>query len=168
MGKIIYQLTLLSHAKRVFELGSGFGYSGYWFAKAMGRGSELFLTDSSAQNLKKAGDFLSQMPGGPTVHGAEGDALQSLDRTKGSFDIIFLDLDKSSYPKAFARAMPRIRKGGLLIADNTLWSGKVADSRVKDADTRGIRKFNKLIFANPALVSTILPVRDGLAVCLKK
>ncbi len=168
VGKIIYQLALMNRAERVFELGSGFGYSAYWFAKAMGRRGELFLTDGSAENLVRAETFLSQIPDGPAIHCMEGDALASLSRTKGSFDIIFLDLDKSSYPEAYSRALKRIRRGGLLIADNTLWSGKVADVRVQDADTRGIRKFNKLIFSNPALVSTILPVRDGLAVCLKK
>ena len=97
----------------------------------------------------------------------QGDALKTLDSLPGPFDIVFLDLDKRRYPQACRKALPKIRKGGFLIADNALWSGDVAKPSVCDPNTEGIRVFNRMIHSDPKLLSTILPIRDGLAVCLK-
>ena len=80
--------------------------------------------------------------------------------------MIFNDVDKHQYPAAFRKALPRIRKGGLFITDNVLWSGKVARDD-DDPDTNGVREFNRLIYSWPSLYSSILPIRDGVAVCLK-
>lgn len=166
VGRILYQLALISGAKKVLELGSGFGYSAYWFAKALGPGGKLILTDGSRENLEQARHFLKRMGRAPRCSFLEGDALRSLDKINGTFDIVFIDLNKRQYPQALKKALPRIKKGGLLIADNTLWSGDVI-LKTADPSTRGIQKFNRMIFSNRSLVSSILPIRDGVAVCVK-
>lgn len=167
VGKILYQLTLLTQAKRVLELGSGFGYSAYWFAKAMGKEGDLILTDGSRENLDQAKDFLSRMENKPKLSFFHGNALEIIETIHSDFDIIFNDIDKRQYPEALKKALPRIKKGGLLIADNVLWSGEVLNKKNPDSNSRGIQEFNRLIFSDAHLVTTILPVRDGVAVCLK-
>ena len=84
--------------------------------------------------------------------------------TPGEFDLIFVDLDKESYPRALKAAIPRLRLGGLYVADNALWSGRVADGRARDAETRALREHNRLALSDERLVGGILPVRDGLFV----
>ena len=97
-----------------------------------------------------------------------GDALELLSEQKEQFDIIFCDVDKEDYPRAFRLALPRLRKGGLFVADNALWSGKVADKRPTETTTKAIQEFNRLLYASPELFTTILPIRDGVAVAVKK
>lgn len=167
VGPVLLQLAFLSRSKRIFELGSGFGYSAYWFARAMFPDGDLFLTDHSPENLDQAERFLSRLAQKPRIHCLPGGALESLEKTPGKFDVVFCDLDKKLYPQAFKAALPRIRRGGLLIADNTLWSGEVLDANSADEKTRAVREFNRLAFNSPELASSLLPLRDGVTVCLK-
>jgi predicted O-methyltransferase YrrM len=95
-----------------------------------------------------------------------GDSMQMLDSVDGEFDLIFNDVDKHQYPDAFRKAAPRIRHGGLFITDNALWYGRVARDD-EDRDTEGVREHNRLAYSSEELYTTILPIRDGLAVCLK-
>jgi len=97
-----------------------------------------------------------------------GDALELLSEQKQEFDIIFCDVDKEDYPRAVRLALPRLRKGGLFVADNVLWSGKVAQKNPSEASTKAIMEFNRLLYASPELFTTILPIRDGIAVAHKK
>src|SRR5216683_924447 len=99
-------------------------------------------------------------------HILTGDAVQLIERVPGKFDLIFIDVDKHQYPAAFHRAMPRLRRGGLLLADNTLWSGRVA-RKATDSATRGIQRFNRLIYSSRQLFPVIIPLRDGVAICRK-
>ena len=89
---------------------------------------------------------------------------RSLRKTSGEFDVVFIDIDKDGYPQALEAAAPRVRPGGLLLADNVLWSGKVVDASVRDAVTEGIRAFNRALFARRDFVSVIVPLRDGVAI----
>ena len=97
-----------------------------------------------------------------------GDALELLSEQKQEFDIIFNDVDKEDYPRVFRIAIPKLRKGGLFVTDNVLWSGKVAQKNPPDAATKAILEFNRLLYGSPDLFTTILPIRDGVAVALKK
>ena len=98
-----------------------------------------------------------------------GDALESLKATPGQFDLIFNDVSKTQYPAAFKLAVPRVRVGGLFITDNVLWSGRVTRRAASDdADTRAIQKFNRMVYRSPELMTTIVPLRDGMAVCVKQ
>jgi len=96
-----------------------------------------------------------------------GDALEYLSEEKETYDIIFNDVDKIDYPRVFRLALPRLRSGSLFITDNVLWSGRVTKPN-PDATTKAILEFNKLIGESPELFTTILPIRDGVSVCVKK
>ncbi len=166
VGRLLMILARAIGAKRVFEMGSGFGYSGLWFAKALPRNGRITLTDTSAVRSKEALDYFGQAHQAEKVTGLVGDAVELVQGAKGPFDLIFLDADKARYPLAFKAALPKLRRGGLFIADNVLWFGKVTASH-PDAETRGILEFTRLIFATPGIASSILPLRDGLSVSLK-
>ena len=97
-----------------------------------------------------------------------GDALELLSEEKQQFDIIFNDVDKEAYPRVFKLALPRLRKGGLFVTDNVLWNGKVTDKKSSDPRTKAIMEFNQLLYSSPDLFTTILPIRDGVAVAIKK
>ena len=167
VGRVLFILAKLVGAKRVFEMGSGFGYSAYWFAKALASGGKVFQTEGSRENSKQAEDFFRRGGLSKKAEFLVGDALELIDQVKGAFDIVFIDMDKENYPRAFQKAKRRIRKGGLLLADNVLWSGKVVNGP-RDQPTRGILEFTRLLFNDPDFFATILPVRDGVGMGYRK
>ncbi|MGH9476535.1 MAG: O-methyltransferase [Terriglobales bacterium] len=161
-------LATLAGARRVFELGSAIGYSTLWWAEAVGEGGEVFYTDSSAANVAEAKGYFERAGRTERIRVLEGEALQSLAATQGEFDVIFCDLNKPQYPEAFRQAVPRIRTGGLLVADNVLWRGLAAETPPPgDAETQAIVEFNRLLYCDSRLEPVILPLRDGVAVARK-
>jgi predicted O-methyltransferase YrrM len=167
VGRILFQLGRLTGAKRVMELGSGYGYSAFWWAIATPPDAKIYCTEGSAENAKLAQEFLTRAGVWQKIEYYVGDALEGFGRIPGTFDIIFMDIDKHGYPDAFRQAYPRLRKGGLFVTDNVLWSGRVVEQN-PDKTTRGVIEYNKLIYNTPGAFSTILPVRDGVAVTLKE
>jgi caffeoyl-CoA O-methyltransferase len=168
VGRVLHQLALIHHAKTVFELGSAIGYSTIWWARAVGADGKVFYTDGDRNKADEARGYFDRAGVADSITIKVGDALELLSEQKQSFDIIFCDVDKEDYPRAFRLAVPRLRKGGLLVADNVLWSGKVTQKKPADASTRAIVEFNRLLYSTPELFTTILPVRDGVAVGIKK
>jgi predicted O-methyltransferase YrrM len=167
-GRLLYQLARTIQAKRVFELGSAIGYSTLWLAKAVGPGGMVYYTDSDPANAKRAQAYLRRAGVHSRVTIMVGDALKMFATTYGKFDLIFNDVNKTGYADVLRNAVPRLRVGGLFITDNVLWSGRVAKPTAPgDADTRAIKTFNKLIYRSPKLFTTIVPLRDGMAVCEK-
>jgi predicted O-methyltransferase YrrM len=168
-GRMLYQLAKLAGAGRVFEMGSAIGYSALWLARAVGPGGVVYCTDGDPANAERARDYLRRAGMLPRVRFLVGDALELLKSTSGKFDLIFNDVHKLQYPEVFRLALPRLRAGGLFITDNVLWSGKAArPAAKKDKDTRAVQEFNRLVYGSRRLFSTIIPLRDGLAVCLKE
>jgi predicted O-methyltransferase YrrM len=155
-------------ADRVFEMGSAIGYSTAYFARAVGRGGQVFYTDGDSKNAERARGYLERMELADRVTIKVGDAVASLEETTGYFDVIFIDVDKEGYPAALKAAAPRVRRGGYLLADNVLWSGKVVDPALRDAATEGIRVFNRTLFALQEFRSTIVPLRDGVAIARRE
>ncbi len=166
VGRVLEQLTRVTGASRIFEMGSGFGYSAFWFAKGLPPNGRVILTDGSAENIKQATGFFKRAHLDGKIEGVVGDALEIIDRYPGPFDIIFNDVDKEDYPKALKKAIPKLGKGGLFISDNALWFGSVLSKEDKP-DVIGIQEFNRLSFMREDLYTTILPLRDGVAVSLK-
>jgi len=165
-GRLLYQLARLIQARHVFELGSAIGYSTLWLARAVGPEGTVFYTDSDPANALLAADYLRRAGVLNRVRLLTGEAIQLFDSTEGQFDLIFNDVDKTGYPAVLRRAIKRLRVGGLFITDNVLWSGRVAAPAVRnDADTRAIQEFNRLIHRSRKLFTTIIPLRDGFAVC---
>ena len=167
VGRLLFVLARSIRAEAIFEIGSGFGYSAIWFAKAMSGAGRVVMTEGNPANVDAARGYFDRVGLRDRAVFERGDGLEILERYPGPFDIVFLDLDKKDYPRAFERALPKLRKGGLLIADNTLWSGKVAEPDVDDEPTRGIREFNRRVMTSPELMATLLPLRDGVAVAIK-
>lgn len=165
VGRLFHLLTVGTKAKRILELGSGFGYSAYWFAKGVGKDGKVILTEKDAENVRMAEQYFRKGGLLDRVEILQGDALKVIEKLNGSFDIIFNDIDKKEYPKGFRKAIPLLRKGGLFLADNVLWQGKILDAR-PDAATAGILTFNRLIFSKEVF-TTILPLRDGVSISLK-
>jgi predicted O-methyltransferase YrrM len=168
VGRVFFQLARLMGAKTVFEMGSAIGYSTIWWARAVGAGGRVIYTDGDPKNAERARRNFESDGVADRIEIRTGDALELLSEEKtGAFDIIFNDVDKEDYPKVFRLAVPRIRKGGLFITDNALWSGKVAEDGKGEKTTEAIKEFNRLLYGSKEVFTTILPLRDGVAVALK-
>jgi len=168
VGRILYQLATMIGAKTVFELGSAIGYSTIWWARALGEGGRVVYTDGDRKKADEARRYFERAGVSKKITVKTGDALELLSEEKQEFDIIFNDVDKEDYPRVFKLAIPRLRKGGLFVTDNVLWSGKVAQKSPSEASTKAILEFNRLLYSSPDLFTTILPIRDGVAVAIKK
>ena len=153
-------------ARRIVELGSGFGYSGFWHARAVGAGGELHLTDGDPENERKAQAYLSRAELWDRVTYHVGDAVTSLNGLDGEFDVVYDDIDKEGYPDAWRAASERVRIGGLYVCDNVLWSGRVLDGD-PDERTQAILEHNRLIADDERYISTIVPTRDGVMVAVR-
>ena len=165
---MLYQLALIAKAKTVFELGSAIGYSTIWWARAVGENGRVTYTDGDPKKAKQASRYFERAGVSKQITIRTGDALELLSEQKQEFDIIFNDVDKEDYPRVFRLALPRLRQGGLFITDNVLWSGRVAEKNPKDSSTKAIVEFNRLLYDSRDLFTTILPIRDGVAVAVKK
>jgi len=168
VARVLQQLAMMINAQHVFEMGSAIGYSTIWWARAVSDGGRVIYTDGDAQNAERARGYFGRAGVANRIDIRIGDALEVLSEQKQEFDIIFLDVDKEDYPRAFRLVAPRLRKGGLFITDNVLWSGRVTHKNPSDARTKAIQEFNHLLYKSPDFFTTILPIRDGLAVALKK
>ncbi|MGE5113112.1 MAG: O-methyltransferase [Acidobacteriaceae bacterium] len=171
VGRLFYQLVQMTQAESVFEMGSAVGYSTIWWARAVGEGGRVIYTDGDRKNADEARGYFQRAGIADRVDVRVGDAIELLSEEKGQFDIIFCDIDKDDYPRAFRMAAPRVRKGGLFVADNTLWHGRVvAPQGSKEAEmetTKAILEFNRALYASDEFFTTLLPLRDGVAVGLK-
>jgi predicted O-methyltransferase YrrM len=168
-GRVLEIMARSIAARRIFELGSGFGYSAYWFSRATGTDGEIHLTDMDPENRDKALDFLGRAGLDGPIDYHVSDALEALGKTDGTFDIVYCDIDKEGYPDAWAQAKERVRVGGLYISDNMLWSGRVTDEATEEPDerTRAIDATNRAISSDPAWRSSIVPIRDGVMVAIR-
>jgi predicted O-methyltransferase YrrM len=166
VGRVLFLLARLIDAKRIFEMGSAVGYSTIWLARGAGEEGVVYYTDTEEENARLAAAYFKKAGVSDRVRLLTGDALHLIDTVDGDFDLIFNDVDKHLYPEAFAKAYPRLHRGGLLVSDNVLWYGRVAEAK-KDALTEGVREFNRLIYSTDDLFTTILPIRDGISVSLR-
>ena len=168
VGRLLHQLALISGARTVFEMGSAIGYSTIWWTRAVGEGGQVIYTDGDRKNANEARGYFERAGVTKQVTVKVGDALEILSEQTQQFDIIFCDVDKEDYPRALRLALPRLRKGGLFVADNVLWSGKVAQKKPAEASTKAIQEFNRLLYSSAELFTTILPIRDGVSVSVKR
>lgn len=176
VGRVFYQYARLIDAKTVFEMGSAVGYSTIWWAMAVGEGGKVHYTDGSRKNADEARRYFAQAGVAERIEVHVGDALEVLSERKEEFDILFCDIDKPDYPRAGRMAPERVRRGGLFIADNTLWRGDVSYAagnpglkleHEPDRSTAAIVEFNELVYQSADWYTTIIPLRDGVTVALK-
>jgi predicted O-methyltransferase YrrM len=157
-------------ASRVMELGSGYGYSAYWFARAVGPGGSVTCTDGDAGNAAQAQEYLTRAGLWDRVSFRVGDALTGLGQESGEFDVIYCDVDKLGYPDCWRAARERIRVGGLWLCDNVIWSGHVATGTDREGLpgwTAAIRAHNALVAEDDRYVASIVPIRDGVMAALR-
>ncbi len=166
VGRILNQLARLNGAKRIFEMGSGFGYSTLWFARALDDDGRIYHTDGDAENTRKAREYLDRAGLLARAVFNTGDACRILAKTPGQFDIIFMDIDKEQYPDGYRVLRERVKPGGLVLVDNLIWSGRVAAGD-DDPATSGVREYLRLMWNDADFASSLLPVRDGLGVSLR-
>ncbi len=166
VGHLLEILARSVEAESVIELGSGFGYSALWFARAMLDGDRLIQTDMKEENAGLSKSFFEKAGFGNLYDFRVGDALQVLEQEEGHFDIIFNDLFKEHYPRVIDLAYKRLRPGGLLISDNTLWRGRVLEQQ-PDGKTRGVLQFNQALKEHRGFLTVQLPLRDGVSLSYK-
>lgn len=164
-GRWLELLTQMVGGRRVYEFGSGFGFSAFYFARAVGPEGRVYGSERDAWELETHRELFAGHPLAARIELRQGDGVEIFDSLEGDFDVVFLDLDKERYPLALERAVPRLRPGGLLLADNVLWGGRTSrDAAEGDRSTLALQRFNELAHADPRLQTSILPVGDGLSV----
>jgi caffeoyl-CoA O-methyltransferase len=167
-GRWCELLSRAVQARRVFEFGSGWGYSAFFFARAVGAKGEVIGSEKDEWELDAHKKLFAGHPLEERICLIHGDAFEVFASTEDDFDVVFIDINKQDYLAALEVALPRVRLGGLILADNTLWGGKAThEPHPDDSATIGIRNYNRAVHAHPRLRSSILPVGDGLSVSLR-
>lgn len=167
VGRLLEVLARAAGARRVLELGSGFGYSAFWFLRGLPRDGSIVLTDGSSERCREAAGFLSRAGNEGRFRVEVGDAFETAAREAGPFDIVFADVDKHDYPRAHDVADRLLRAGGLLVVDNMLWYGKVLEPPADDRATAGVLALHDRLLSSGRFASATLPVRDGVTVAVK-
>lgn len=168
-GQFAYVVARLMGARRIFELGSGFGYSTAWFARAViaNGGGEVHHVVWDEALSAEARDRLGGMGLGEVVRFHMGEAVGILQEAEGPFDLIFNDIDKQGYPDSLPVMAAKLRPGGAILIDNMLWSGRILDPADRSPATEGVREFTRLIGSDPGWEVTLVPIRDGLILARK-
>ena len=182
-GQMCYQMARMIGARRIFELGSGYGYSTAWFAKAVqenlalsraegskaeGGGGEVHHVVWDDQLSNQARQHLNALGYGAMIRYHSAEAVETLRNTAGPFDLIFNDIDKHGYPASLPVIEEKLRSGGVLIIDNTIWSGRVLDDSDQSENTQGVREVTRILTTSPNWITSLFPLRDGLLVAMKK
>lgn len=169
-GYFCYQIARMVGAQRIFELGSGYGYSTAWFARAVHEngGGKVYHVVWSDDLSRQARVHLGRLGYADIVEYRVGEAVQVLNQTDGPFDLIFNDIDKPGYPASLLAIAPKLRPRGMLIIDNMIWSGRIFDSEDQSEATRGVREVTRMLAEDPAWITSLVPIRDGLLVAMKR
>jgi len=175
VARMFYLLARSASAKTVFEMGSAIGYSTIWWARAVGEAGRVIYTDGDPKNAAEARGYFERAGVADRIQLRTGDALEILsEQPNEAFDIIFNDVDKEDYPRVFNLAVPRVKKGGLFVTDNVLWSGRVAYAAGNpglkadpEATTKSVVQFNQMLMESKELFTSIIPIRDGVSVSIK-
>lgn len=166
VGRLLYQLTIATKARKICELGSGFGYSAHWFSMAIRSRGSILMIDSDKRNKRLAFNYFKKAALQSQFEFRVGDALGILKKNDGPFDIIFNDINKNEYPKVIDVVATRLKKNGLFITDNLIWSGRVLDKK-PDATTKAIQEFTRMLYNDSRFFTTILPIRDGVSISVR-
>jgi predicted O-methyltransferase YrrM len=169
-GYFCYQVARLIGVRRVFEMGSGYGYSTAWFARAVREngGGTVYHVVWDESLSQKARGHLAALGYADIVQYRVSEAVQALRETDGLFDLIFNDIDKQAYPTSVSVIAEKLRPGGVLIVDNLLWHGRIFDANDRSENTEAIRELTRLVTTDAGWIATIVPIRDGLLVAHKK
>ncbi|NIP30770.1 MAG: methyltransferase domain-containing protein [Candidatus Dadabacteria bacterium] len=165
-GKFLSQICLIKRPGNIFELGSGFGYSALWFAKSLGSDATITCSDYSLENSELAKSYFKKDNELEKLNFFVGNSLEILKNTDVKYDMIFNDIDKEYYPEVIEIVYEKLNSGGIFISDNVLWYGRVVEDDNLPS-TKGIKKFNNLLFSHKGFNSTLIPLRDGISISVK-
>jgi predicted O-methyltransferase YrrM len=173
VGALLRVLAVALGAKRILEIGTAIGYSGIWLAGALPKDGMLLTMEMDAGRASVARENFSRAGLAGRVSVLVGDAQRMLAKVAGPFDLIFQDGDKGQYVSLLDRLVDRLRPGGVLITDNVLWDGEVVPGFTNQpkrnaGDTRAIAEYNERLNAHPRLMTATVPLRDGVAISVKR
>lgn len=167
-GRLLAMLSKMISPRRVLELGTFTGYSALCLAEGIPEGGELHTVEIDDESEDELLELFASAPGGEKITLHVGDALKLIPEIGGEWDLVFIDANKRNYCEYYDMVFPSVRQGGYIIADNTLWDGKVADPTAHDPQTEGILAFNDMVAADERIEKVILPIRDGMTIIRKK
>ncbi len=165
-GTFLKLLVRLTQARRILEVGMFTGYSALMMAEALPDDGQLITCDVDPKAEEMAKRYFAQSPHGHKIEVRMGKAIDTISTLQAPFDLVFLDADKANYPNYYEACLPLLRTGGLIVADNVLWSGKVLNP--EDEDSRAIVEFNRKVTDDPRVENVLLTVRDGMMLAWKK
>jgi len=173
VGMLLRVLATAVGARRALEIGTAIGYSAIWIAGALPADGSLLTMEMDQGRAREARENLARAGVGDRVNVMVGDAKLLVSKVSGPFDLIFQDGDKQLYTPLLDRLVSLLRPGGLLVTDNVLWDGEVVPGYLTEPvrnpdDTRAIKQYNERIAAHPALITSIIPMRDGVSISVKK
>ena len=166
-GSFLHILAKATGARRVLELGTAIGYSATWWARALPAGGELVTVEADPETARIAEANLARTGAAGRVRILVGPAQEILQDLEGPFDLIFVDINKDGYPDVLEPCIRRLRVGGLLVTDNVLWKGRVANRKDRSKETVAVRTYNERLAKDPRMLASILPLRDGVSVAVK-
>ena len=168
VGRFLAQLVLLSRARRILEMGSGFGYSALWMAQYLPSGGRVIQTETDPDNVARSREYFQRAGCEDRTEWHLGDAMEIASNLEGGFDLVLIDVEKSGYPAAFEQVRDRLNPGGVLVVDNALWRGQVANPNFQDSSTLGVRKLLEAVASDRTLLCSLLPLRDGVLVAMRR
>ncbi len=168
VGSLLHILTAAVGARRALELGTAIGYSATWIARGLPAGGRMVTVEVSEETAQRARRNLQEAGLGEVVEVRVGEAVELLPELGTGYDIIFNDIDKEGYPASLPLCKEALRPGGLLVTDNVLWSGRVADPEDRSPATEAIRAYNRRLAEDPEMATVILPLRDGVSISVKR
>ncbi len=169
-GHFCYQIARMIRAQSICEMGSGYGYSTAWFAKAVKEngGGVVHHVVWDQKLSDEAANHLSRLGYKDLVQYHVEEAVETLREVPGPFDLVFCDINKAGYPEALPVIKEKLRPGGVLITDNIIWHGRIFDRADMSEDTNGVREFTRMITQDPDWIVSVLPIRDGVMLAYKK
>ena len=167
-GRVLSMLSKMIRPNAILEIGTYTGYSALCLAEGLSAHGTLLTIDKNIELYDRANAYFSESALAPKIQMLKGNALTIVPDLKQKWDLIFIDADKENYQKYYDLTLPNLNKGGFIIADNVLWSGKVIDTNENDVDTTALRSFNTSLIEDSRVEVLMLPVRDGLTVVRKK
>lgn len=168
-GRVLAMFSTMQRPKTILEIGTYTGYATLCLAEGLSKGGCIHTIDHDEELVAIQNKYFERSPYRAQIKQHLGDALEIINQFTTTFDMVFIDADKARYDDYFERVLPRMKKGGVILSDNVLWSGKVLYTPdKKDTDTRVLIDYNKKLATDPRVQTVLLPIRDGLTVCLVK